>query len=416
MSKQATPKSKVTLADYATIIRPQNMEEIMLLADKLRGKTVKMVNSTAEGGGVAEMLHRVVPLFNELGLKVKWEVMKGSGEFYNTTKAFHNALHGKKTEITQKMFDIYNEINEENIREMSFDEDIMLIHDPQPAALIKMKDKCDARWVWRCHIDTSHPNMQVWDFLKKYISQYDASIFSVPGFAKELPIPQYMIYPAIDPFAEKNRELTHYEINSVMKRFKIPMDKPIITQVSRFDYLKDPIGVFETYKLVKKHVDCRFVYAGGTASDDPEGNEVLSLLREKSKDEKDFHILLLPPFSDFEINALQRASSIILQKSLREGFGLTVTEAIWKGKPVIASAVGGIPLQIINNFTGILIHSIEGAAYQIRYLLNNPKVMQKLGEYGREHVREKFLLTRNLRNYLLLFLSLYHPGKSVIEL
>ncbi len=416
MSKQANPKSKVTLSDYATIIRPQNFEEIMMLADKLRGKTIKMVNSTAEGGGVAEMLHRVVPLFNELGLKVKWEVIKGSGEFFNATKAFHNALHGKKAEITQKMFDVYNEINDENIKDMSFDEDIMLIHDPQPAALIKMKDKCDARWVWRCHIDTSHPDMRVWDFLKQYISRYDASIFSVPGFAKELPIPQYMIYPAIDPFAEKNRELTHYEINSVMKKFKIPMDKPIITQVSRFDYLKDPIGVFETYKLVKKHVDCRFVYAGGTASDDPEGNEVLSLLREKCKDEKDFHILLLPPFSDFEINALQRASSIILQKSLREGFGLTVTEAIWKGKPVIASAVGGIPLQIINNLTGVLVHSIEGAAYQIRYLLNNPKVMEKLGEYGREHVREKFLLTRNLRNYLLLFLSLYHPGKSVIEL
>ncbi|MEA3493745.1 MAG: glycosyltransferase [Candidatus Margulisiibacteriota bacterium] len=386
-----------------------------MLADKLRGKTIKMVNSTAEGGGVAEMLHRVVPLFNELGLKVKWEIIKGRGEFFNATKAFHNALHGKNSEITQKMFDVYNEINEENIKEMSFDEDIMLIHDPQPAALIKMKNKCDARWIWRCHIDTSHPNMQVWNFLKKYISQYDASIFSAPGFAKELPIPQYMIYPAIDPFAEKNRELTHYEINSVMKRFNIPMDKPIITQVSRFDYLKDPIGVFETYKLVKKHVDCRFVYAGGTASDDPEGNEVLNLLREKCSGEKDFHILLLPPFSDFEINALQRASSIVLQKSLREGFGLTVTEAIWKGKPVIASAVGGIPLQIINNFTGILVHSIEGAAYQIRYLLSNPKVMQKLGEYGKEHVREKFLLTRNLRNYLLLFLSLYYPGKSVIE-
>jgi trehalose synthase len=409
-------KLKVNLADYATIIRPQNFEEIMLLAKNLEGKTIKMVNSTSAGGGVAEMLHRVVPLFNELGLNVKWEVIKGSGEFFNATKAFHNALHGKKTEIQDRMFQVFEEINAENAESMSFDEDIILIHDPQPAGLIRMKSKSPGKWVWRCHIDTSHPHPQVWDFLKKYISKYDASIFSAPGFAKELPIPQYMIYPAIDPFAEKNRELTSFEINTVMRKLNVPQDKPIVTQVSRFDYLKDPIGVFETYKLVKKHFDCRFVYAGGAASDDPEGTQVLNELRERSAGEKDFHILLLPPFSDFEINALQRASTIVLQKSLREGFGLTVTEALWKGKPVIAGAVGGIPLQVINNFTGILVHSVEGAAYQIQYLLNNPKIAKRLGEYGREHVREKFLLTRNLRNYLLLFIALSQPGKSVIEL
>jgi trehalose synthase len=415
MADKIKKKMQVKLSDYAMIIRPQNFDEIMLLADRLRGTTIKMVNSTAVGGGVAEMLHRVVPLFNELGLDVKWEVLKGNDAFFNVTKGFHNALHGKKTEITDTMLQDYIDTNKENAKEMNFDEDIILIHDPQPAALIEEKKKHSAKWVWRCHIDTSHPSPRVWNFLEKYINQYDASIFSAPSFAKELPIPQYMIYPAIDPFAEKNRELTNHEINSVLKRFNIPQDKPIITQVSRFDYLKDPLGVFETYKLVKKHVDCRFVYAGGTASDDPEGNEVLSLLQEKSKNDKDFQILLLPPFSDFEVNALQRASDIVLQKSLREGFGLTVTEAIWKGRPVVASAVGGIPLQIIDNFTGCLVNSIEGAAYKIRYLLNNPQVAKKLGEYGREHVREKFLLTRNLRNYLLLFLSLQHPGKNVIE-
>jgi trehalose synthase len=409
-------KLKVTLADYATIIRPQNFEEIMLLADHLKGKTIKMVNTTSTGGGVAEMLHRVVPLFNELGLNVKWEIMKGSEDFFNVTKAFHNALHGKKEEINDKMFQIFEEINQENCQSMSFDEDIIVIHDPQPAGLIKMKEKSPAKWVWRCHIDTSHPHPQVWDFLKKYVSQYDASIFSAPSFAKELPIPQYMIYPAIDPFAEKNRELTHFEINSVMRKFNIPQDKPIVTQVSRFDYLKDPIGVFETYKLVKKHTDCRFIYAGGAASDDPEGTKVLNELQERSEGEEDFIILLLPPFSNFEVNALQRASDIVLQKSLREGFGLTVTEALWKGKPVVAGAVGGIPLQIVNNFTGILVHSVEGAAYQIQYLLNNPKIAKKLGHYGREHVREKFLLTRNLRNYLLLFIALGSPGQSLIEL
>ena len=408
--------ANITLKNYAEIIRPQNFEELCLLAERLQGTTVKMVNSTAVGGGVAEMLHRVVPLFNELGLEVKWEVMKGSGAFFNVTKAFHNALHGKKVEITQEMLNAYIEANEENAKRMKFDEDIILIHDPQPAALIQQKDKSPSKWVWRCHIDTSNPDPKVWDFLEPYINNYDGSIFSAPSFAKELAIPQYMIYPAIDPFAEKNRDLSKREIEGVLNKFKIPNDKPIVTQISRFDYLKDPIGVYETYKLVKKHTDCRFVYGGGTATDDPEGNKVLSELRERVGNDKDFIILLLPPFSDFDVNALQRASTIVLQKSLREGFGLTVTEALWKGKPVIASAVGGIPLQVIHNFTGVLVRSIEGAAYQIRYLLSNPQIMKKLGEYGKEHVREKFLLTRNLRNYLLLFHILQHPGEGVIEI
>ena len=406
----------VGLKHYAKVTRPQNFEEIMLLGEQLEGKTVKMVNATAVGGGVAEMLHRVVPLFNELGLKVKWEVIKGNNPYYNVTKAFHNALHGKKTEITQEMFNIFEEMNEENLKNMTFDEDIVVIHDPQPCGLIKKRKESNAKWVWRCHIDTANPNMDVWNFLEKYINQYDASIFSAPSFAKELPIPQYMIYPAIDPFAEKNRILTQKEIDSVLRKFNIPTDKPIITQVSRFDYLKDPLGVFETYKLVKKHNDCRFIYAGGTADDDPEGAEVLALLQERAKGEEDFHIILLPPFSDFEVNALQRASTIVMQKSLKEGFGLTVTEALWKKRPVIAGAVGGIPLQIINGFTGILIHSVEGAAYQVRYLLNNPEIADKMGQYGHEHVREKFLLTRNLRNYLLLFFALQNPGKELIEL
>jgi len=392
------------------------MEEIMILAEQLQGKTIKMVNSTAMGGGVAEMLHRFIPLCNELGLKVKWEVIKGSGAFFNVTKGFHNALHGKKVDFPGNSFEVYREVNEQNSHQMSFDEDIIVIHDPQPAALIEMKKKSLAKWVWRCHIDTSHPDPKVWDFLETYINKYDASIFSAPSFAKELPIPQYLIYPAIDPFSEKNRELSGMEVSSVLKKFNIPTDKPIITQISRFDYLKDPIGVYETYRLVKKNVDCRFVYAGGTASDDPEGTEVLNMLREKVGKDKDFHILVLPPFSDFEVNALQCASTIVLQKSLREGFGLTVTEALWKSRPVIASAVGGIPYQVIHNSTGLLVHSIEGAAYQIRYLLNNPQVAERLGKRGKEHVREKFLLTTNLRNYLLLFIALSHPGENIIPL
>ena len=408
--------AELKFQDYRKVIRSQNYDEILLLAEQLQGTTVKMVNSTSVGGGVAEMLHRVIPFFNELGLKVKWEVIKGSGSFFNVTKAFHNGLHGKIVDLPDEDLKGFIETNRANAKNMTFDEDIILIHDPQPVALIEQKKNSHAKWIWRCHVDTSNPDKKVWDFLTQYVNQYDASIFSAPSFAKKLPIPQYMIYPAIDPFAKKNRLLTDKEVQSVLRKHNIPSDKPIITQVSRFDYLKDPMGFFETYKLVRKHHDCTFVYAGGTADDDPEGNKVLNELREKAKGEKDFIILLLPPFADFDINALQRASTVVMQKSLKEGFGLTVTEALWKKRPVIASAVGGIPLQVIHNFTGILVHSVEGAAYQVRYLINNPEIADKMGQYGHEHVREKFLLTRNLRNYLLLFLALKNPGKGVVEL
>lgn len=406
----------VNINQYAKVTRRQNIDELMLLAERLQGKTVKMVNSTAVGGGVAEMLHRTVPLYNQLGLKVKWEVIKGGGDFFNITKAFHNALHGTKVEINKEMFDAFQETNSQNAKELVFDEDYVVIHDPQPLPLIIKKKDGNTKWVWRCHIDTSNPDVMLWEYLKRFIVQYDASIYSSPSFARDLPIAQYLIYPAIDPFAEKNRELTPQEIAGVLAKYKIPTDKPIITQVSRFDRLKDPLGVFEAYKLVKKHVDCRFIYAGGTASDDPESNQVLAELQERVGNDQDFHILLLPPLADFEVNAIQRASTIILQKSLREGFGLTVTEALWKGKPVVASAVGGIPLQVIHNLTGLLAHSIEGVAYQIRYLLNNPTAAERLGRYGREHVREKFLVIRKLRNYLLLFIALRHQGEGIITI
>lgn len=407
--------AKVKIEDYTKIIRPQNMDEILLLAEKVHGKRVKMINSTAVGGGVAEILTRFVPLLNELGIETKWEVIKGNRAFFGVTKAFHNALQGAKVEVTDQMFNTYNETTEANLAQMSFDEDVVIIHDPQPAGLIAAKESSKAKWIWRCHIDTSHPQPAVWNFVRNFIIKYDASIFSAPWFAKELPIPQFFIYPTIDPLSEKNRELSSHEIDRVLSKYNIAKDKPLIAQIARFDYLKDPLGVIETYRLVKKHIDCQLVLAGGAASDDPEGTQVLNEVQESAKGDPDIHILALPPYADFEINALQRASTVVLQKSLREGFGLTVTEALWKAKPVVASAVGGITLQVIHNFTGMLVHSIEGAAYQIRYLLNNPQVAKKMGEYGREHVREKFLITRKLRNYLLLFIALDHPGKDIIQ-
>jgi trehalose synthase len=293
--------------------------------------------------------------------------------------------------------------------------DILFIHDPQPVGLIARKKELGKKWIWRCHIDVSHPNEEVWGFIQPLVVQYDAAVFSAPSFSCDLPIRQFLISPSVDPLSDKNRELPAETIDSVLAKYGIPKDKPIITQVSRFDYLKDPVGVIEAFEMVKKSVDCRLVLAGGTATDDPESDRVLAEVREKAGDNPDVHVLLIPPGSDIEINALQSASNIIVQKSLREGFGLTVSEALWKAKPVIASAVGGIPLQVKNKLTGLLSHGIPGTAYALRQLLTNPEYARWLGNNGREHVRHNFLITRHLKDYLLLFLTLEHP-EDIIHL
>ena len=238
---------------------------------------------------------------------------------------------------------------------------------------------------------------------------YDAAIFSAPAFTQSLPIPQYLFYPSIDPLADKNRELPQEYVQQVVERFGIDPKRPILTQISRFDRLKDPVGVIQAYRSVRKYFDCQLVLAVGGADDDPEGAKVLGEVEEAGNADPDIHILNLPPWSHLEINALQRASTVVIQKSLREGFGLTVAEALLKKKPVVASAVGGIPTQIIHKVTGVLAHSVEGTAYQIRFLLSNPAFARQLGENGHEHVKENFLLTHNIRRYLLLFLNLSQP-------
>lgn len=408
--------SSVRLMDYEPIVGAQTLEELYLLAEGLRERKIKMVTSTAVGGGVAEILSRLIPLLNELGVSTQWEVIKGGEDFFEVTKKIHNALHGEQLSLTPRMKEVFLEVNRENLRNTDLDQDIVVIHDPQPIGYIEMKDRTQAKWVWRCHIDISNPNEEVWEFLKGYVEQYDVALFSSPRFSKRLPIPQFLFFPSIDPLSDKNRELEPKFIDQVLDRFHIPQDKPIVTQISRFDRLKDPIGVIKAYRMAKRYIDCQLVLAGGGASDDPEGETVLSEARNETEGDPDIHILLLPPTSSLEINALQRASTIILQKSIREGFGLTVSEALWKKKPVIGSAVGGIPAQIIPKFTGALVYSIEGAAYQIRYLLGHPEVAKKLGEYGHEFVKEEFLIIRNLRRYLLLFHILSHPGERIIFL
>ena len=357
----------------------------------------------------------MVPLLEQLGIDARWNIIKGDEPFFQVTKKFHNALHNRKENITPADYEIYMETTRKNIAELPLNGDIIFIHDPQPAGLIARKKELGKKWIWRCHIDVSHPDESVWNFLRPFITQYDAAVFSDPEFSRELPIRQFLISPSIDPLSDKNRELPQKVIDSVLEKYKIPRDKPILTQISRFDYLKDPVGVFQAFKLVHRSIDCRLVFAGGTATDDPESDKVLAEIRELANDNPDIHILLLPPNSDIEINALQRASDIIIQKSLGEGFGLTVSEALWKAKPVVASAVGGIPLQVINKFTGLLSYGIEGTAFDLRQLLTNPEYARWLGQNGREHIRQNFMITRHLKDYMLLFLSLEHPD-DIIEL
>jgi trehalose synthase len=390
------------LDDYRNIVGVAEIDELRFLAGELKGKTLKMVNSTAVGGGVAEMLNRLVPLLNEVEVTTHWEVITGGNDFFEVTKAFHNALHGSKYELTRHAEEIFLMYNEQNRQRVQFLEDLVVIHDPQPAALIRARQDTAARWVWRCHIDLSNPNPGVWGFLRPFIEQYDAAIFSSQSFARQLPIPQYLFYPCIDPLSEKNKELEDGVVQKVCDEFGIDRSRPMVTQVSRFDRLKDPVGVVQAFKLARKYVDCQLVLAGGGASDDPEGATVLKEVKEVAGHDPDIIILDLPPWCALEINALQRASTLIVQKSIKEGFGLTVTEALWKGKPTIASAVGGIPNQVIHKLTGALVHSVEGCGYQIRYLLTHPEFAAGLGRNGREHVKENFLMTTNIRRWLLL--------------
>jgi trehalose synthase len=406
---------KINIKNYEPIVGKSYVDELRLLASRLSGKTVLNINSTFVGGGVAEILSRAVPLLNQLGVDVRWQTISGDAQFFNVTKKLHNALHGKAEPISDDDFSLFLETTKGNLDQIDFSGDILFIHDPQPAALIAKKNDIDKKWIWRCHIDISHPDNRVWEFLKQFVVNYDAAVFSSPNFAQQLPIRQFFAPPSIDPLSDKNKQLPPEVVDAVLTKYGLNRDKPLILQVSRFDRLKDPLGVIEAFELVRKNFACQLVLAGGTASDDPESGEVLKEVKQRAAGNSDIHVLDIPPESNIDINALQRAATIIMQKSLREGFALTITEALWKGKPVVASAVGGIPLQVKNKFTGLLCHSIEGAAYALRQILANPEYGRWLGRNGQEHVRQHFLITREIRDYLLMFLTLEHK-EDIIHL
>ncbi len=389
------------LEAYREVAPPGTVEFLCRLSEKVQGRSFLHINSTRQGGGVAEILMRLLPLMNDLGIKASWEVLDGHPEFFRVTKAFHNALQGEEQVITDEMYEAYLECNRHNAERLPLQADLVMIHDPQPAPLVLARDTGGA-WVWRCHIDASRPQRRVWNFLRRYVERYDAAVFSLPKFAQRLAVPQYLIYPSIDPLSDKNRELSEREVAGILVRLGVPQDKPILLQVSRFDRFKDPVGVINAYRMVKRRSDCRLVLAGGGAVDDPEGQMVLAEVREAAGRDPEIHVLELPPDAHLEINALQRAATIVLQKSTREGFGLTVAEAMWKGKPVIGGTAGGITVQIVYDLTGYTVNSVEGAAYRIRYLLTNPEAAARIGRIAREHVRRHFLITRHLADYLML--------------
>jgi trehalose synthase len=403
----------VKLSDYEPIVGKGSIEELSLLASKLSGKVIQNINSTFTGGGVAEILGRMLPLLSELGVDARWSVIKGDAAFFEVTKKLHNALHGRDEKISAQDISVFQETSRKNIEELELYGDIIFVHDPQPVALVERKKELGKKWIWRCHIDVSRPNETAWNFIKPWVTQYDAAVFSAPAFSTPPPIRQFLISPSIDPLSDKNKELSQDIIDSVLSKYDIPNDKPLVVQVSRFDYLKDPVGVIQAFKQVRRSIDCRLVLAGGTATDDPESGKVLAEVMNRAEGDPDIQILVLQPGSDVEINALQRAATVVVQKSLKEGFALTVSEALWKAKPVVASAVGGIPLQVKNKFTGLLSHGIEGTAYAIKQLLGNPEYAKWLGQNGREHVKHNFLITRHVKDYMVLFLTLGHSEEIV---
>ena len=394
---------------YADIAGPDVIAGLRQLGSHFAGQRVVHVNSTREGGGVAEILRWLLPSMQDVGLDAVWETIEGDETFFEMTKALHNGMQGQEVTLTTSMMAAYEEANRraaERLGPLLREADYVYIHDPQPAMLRNLIGPTKGHWVWRCHIDCADRSRAAWKFLQPLVETYDASVYSMPQFAPTLKHAQFIIAPSIDPLSDKNRPLARSEIDGVRREYKLDPGRPLLVQVSRFDRFKDPVGVIKAFRLVRRYFPVQLVLAGGGATDDPEGATVLKAVQEEAAGDDDIHVLFLPGDAHLEVNALQRAADIIIQKSTREGFGLTVTEGMWKGKPVIGGNAGGIRLQVFDYQTGFLVDTPEGAAQRILYLLRHPARIRKQGEQAREFVRENFLLTRHLREYLTLLLGL----------
>jgi len=395
-----------SLEDYREIIGVKVIGEIHRKARNLYGKHILNINSTYQGGGVAEILNSLIPLMNNIGIDAGWRISHGNPDFFTVTKKFHNALQGESIHFTEMKKQLYIQTNEDFSSYTHIDHDCVIVHDPQPLPLIKFYKKRQP-WIWRCHVDLSNPNDKLWEFLTTFMLRYDVIIISNKDYRKDdFPVEQRIIYPAIDPLTSKNMDISDKDVSKYLRKFGVSTDKPLITQISRFDKWKDPEGVVKVFKLVREKIDCRLLLCGNTASDDPEGPEIYGRINKVAKEliERGDVILVTDPASSnyIFINALQRMSSVIIQKSIKEGFCLCVTEALWKGTPVVASNVGGIPLQIIDGENGFLIepNDTQGFADRIIEILRNTNLAKEMGEKGKEAVRENFLITRLLSDYL----------------
>lgn len=399
------------LERYVSIVGEKVIVEIFRLARPIYGLRVLEISSTFHGGGVAGMLHSLIPLLNDVGINADWSLLYADPTLFRVTKKIHNGLQGEPVDLTEREMKIYLDVNELFARYSPISpHDLIVVHDPQPLPLIRFQPK-EVPWVWRCHIDLSSPHPPMWEKVKPFILRYDAVVMSSSSFSKpDLPVETHIIPPALDPLSELNREISPEVVEKKLAEYAIPTDKPLLVQVSRFDKWKDPLGVLQVYKLVREKVDCCLVLIGNMATDDPEGPEIFMQVQEAAKTLPD--VYLITASDELLVNALQRAAAVVLQLSLREGFGLTVSEALWKGTPVVATRVGGIPLQVIPGETGFLVEprDYKGAADAVVLLLKDPELKTRLGVRGREHVRQNFLITRLLRDRLRLFRAVLERG------
>ena len=400
----------ISLNNYTSIIGSNEIERVKVLAEEISNASVCHVNSTSFGGGVAEILHRLVPLMRDVGLNAEWKIIKGSDDFFNVTKTIHNDLQGMNIPLTKQMKETYLEYAEVNADELDLNHAFVVVHDNQPAAIINYYSAKAGKWIWRCHIDLSAPNMAVWKFLAQYVQQYDAAVFSMKKYVRsDLKMPKTAIIPpSIDPLSNKNKKISESLTLKVLERYNVNPDEPIITQVARFDPWKDPLGAIDVYRIVKRKIsNVQLLLISSMADDDPEGWSYYEKTARHAGEDYDIHFLTnLIGVGDLEVNAFQRATNVALQMSTREGFGLSVTEALWKGVPVIGRKAGGIPLQVMDGSTGFLVSDVKEAAEKTLNLLKHPEKAKEMGEKGREHILRNFLITRHLKDYLNLFIQL----------
>ena len=393
-----------TVADYEPLVGAETVDRILEKAARLHDLHIVNVNSTYYGGGVAEILSSLTLLMNSAGIRTGWRVIQGRPDFFSITKKMHNALQGGSINLSELKREIYEEVVAENAMRMHLDHDVVIVHDPQPLPLIGHFRK-KAPWIWRCHVDLSRPDPELWSYLAPFIERYDAVVVSLPEYAQKIGPPQRFIAPAINPFSTTNKELSAAEIDERLLHYDIPTDLPLVVQVSRFDKWKDPQGVIDAFRLARKQVDATLVLVGNVATDDPEGPEIFEFLCRNAEE----RIRILSVQDTALVNALQRRAAVVLQKSIREGFGLTVTEAMWKGTPVIGAKTGGIRHQIEDGVSGFLVESVEQAAERIVQLVRDPALGRKLGERGRETVRQRYLMTRLMEDWLDL-ISAFEPS------